>query len=86
MRDYTQNWVQSGGDVAGFQSGLAPIAEKNGITDWERDDATYEAIGSGLKKAGVKGERYAQYKRDLSGSVPEAPQWIQRGYDKEKAD
>jgi len=32
---------------------LGSIAERHCITDWERDDATYRAIGMGLRKAGV---------------------------------
>ncbi|MBW2710018.1 MAG: hypothetical protein JRD04_12285 [Deltaproteobacteria bacterium] len=32
---------------------LGRIAEQHGITDWERDTATYNAIGTGLRRAGI---------------------------------
>jgi hypothetical protein len=32
---------------------LGKIAERHGITDWERDTATYSAIGTGLRRAGI---------------------------------
>jgi hypothetical protein len=83
VRDYTSEWVLSGGDTESFRKGVSAIAEKNGITNWEQDDATYEGIGRGLKKAGVKGDRYVQVKGMLGGTNAEAGKWIQAGYDKQ---
>ena len=86
VRDYTQQFVLSGGDLATFRSGIASIAEKRGVTNWEQDKETYEGIGRGLKKTGVSGQRYEQLKRELSGANSQSPAWIQKGYDSEKKD
>jgi hypothetical protein len=82
VRDFTAEWVLSGGDTEGFRQRLAPIAEKNGITNWESDDITFKGIGMGLKKAAVKGERYQQLRQLLAGGNAEAAQWIDAGYKK----
>ncbi len=42
-----------GDDAQAYLGELGSIAERNGITDWERDTATYNAIGTGLRRAGV---------------------------------
>ena len=74
----------SDGNPESFRLKASGIAEKNGITNWEQDDSTYEGIGRGLKKSGVKGNRYQQLKSQLGGANAEAGKWIQKGYDKEK--
>ena len=42
-----------GGDAQVYLRELGSIAERHGITDWERDTATYNAIGTGLRRAGI---------------------------------
>ena len=49
---YTTSAVK-GDDAQAYLGELGSIAERNGITDWERDTATYNAIGTGLRRAGV---------------------------------
>jgi hypothetical protein len=85
VRDYTAEWILSGGDIRFFRRQLGGIAEKNGVSDWEQDEDTYRGIGRGLKKVGVGGARLRQMKKDLAGPNPESQQWIQAGYDSEKA-
>ena len=75
--------VLSGGDVPSFHRKLGEIAEDNGITDWEQDQATYVGIGRGLKKAGIKGARLDDLKGRLAGPNPKSSGWIQSGYDAE---
>lgn len=49
---YTSSAVK--GDNADYYlEGLSSIAKRHGITDWERDTATYQAIGNGLNQAGI---------------------------------
>ncbi len=84
VRDYTAEWVLSSSNTEAYRTRLASIAEKNGVSNWEQDDATYEGIGRGLKRSGISGERYVELKSMLGGTNPEAGQWIQKGYDKEK--
>ena len=83
LRDYTAEWVLSGGDVATFKRRVGEIAASDGITDWERDDATFEGIGRGLKKAGLSGRRYDDVAAKLGGANPQRSQWIRKGYDAE---
>ena len=42
-----------GDDAQAYLRELGSIAERHGITDWERDTATYNAIGTGLRRAGI---------------------------------
>jgi len=58
VRSYTQGFfATSGGDVTAFRRGLGEKAQARGLHDWEDDDATCEAIGQGLKKAGLTQEK-----------------------------
>jgi len=49
---YTSS-AAKGDDAAAYLRELGSIAERNGITDWERDTDTYNAIGTGLRRAGI---------------------------------
>jgi hypothetical protein len=42
-----------GDDAQAYLRELGSIAQRHGITDWERDTATYNAIGTGLRRAGI---------------------------------
>jgi hypothetical protein len=42
-----------GDDAQAYLRELGDIAKRHGITDWERDTATYNAIGTGLRRAGI---------------------------------
>ena len=42
-----------GDDAQAYLRELGKIAQRHGITDWERDTATYNAIGTGLRRAGI---------------------------------
>jgi len=82
VEDYTRAFVKShGGDLRGFQADLARIAQEHGITNWEENRATYEAIGEGLGSAHVSDAELLAYKRNLSGGDPDRAAAIQEGYD-----
>jgi hypothetical protein len=83
VRDYTAEWVLSGGDEGAFKRRVAEIAKKDGITDWEQDESTYRGIGRGLKKAGLSGQRFSDVSLKLAASDPQRTQWIQKGFDDE---
>ena len=80
MTDYTAKFAASDGDVQSFQRDLSAIAEDHGVTDWEQDDATYLAIGSGLAKAGVSGERYQLLSVELSNQNQSHLTLVNSGY------
>ena len=66
VRDYTAAYVKSGGRVADLDRKLGEIARSRGIADWEESQATYEGIGQGLGKAGVKAAELDAYLGNLS--------------------
>ncbi len=84
VKDYTYAYVKSSAaDYAAFQNGLADIAARQGIVNWEGNSATYIAIGKGLKKAQLADITYETYKKNLAGSDYTKMQDIQKGYDAE---
>jgi hypothetical protein len=58
VRDYTAKLAASKLNLQSYQRDLSSIAEAYGITDWERRDATFVAIGRGLAKAQISDRRY----------------------------
>ncbi len=81
VRDYTAAYVKSGGDFDGFETQIAKLAAKHGITDWELDTNTFIGIGEGLKKAGASPTELAAWKTNLAGSDLGKANAIQQGYD-----
>jgi hypothetical protein len=84
VREFTYQFVMTGGEFTEFAQGIGPIAQKRGVADWENDEGTYEGIGRGLKKTGISGARFELLKQQLAGSNPQRAAWIRAGYDKEK--
>ena len=80
VRDYTAQWLKSGGNVEEFNRELGKIAKKRGITNWEQDEDTYIGIGRGLEAVGVEGARVQSLKMQLGGSDPQRMQWIDDGF------
>jgi len=81
VSDYTAKFAASEGNVQSFQRDLSSIAEGHGVTDWEQDDATYLAIGRGLAKAGVSGQRYQLLSVQLSNQNPSQLALVNSGYE-----
>ena len=54
-----------GDDVGVLRRDLGALAETHGLTDWERNDDVYVAIGRGLAQAGVGRTRAEAVGRDL---------------------
>jgi hypothetical protein len=86
VRDFTEAYLRTSSDPAGFRTGLASIAQKHGISNWEADEATYHGVGEGLGKAKVKQSQVEVYKTNLSGGDPVKAAAIQSGYDRYKDD
>ena len=80
VEQLTAAFVVAGGDVQQFQRDLGAIAETHGVTDWERDDDAYVAIGRGLAQAGVDRARADAFARELSASSRAARVRIAAGY------
>jgi hypothetical protein len=80
VASFTSGYATAGGDAAAFRRGIASIAEKRGIHDWEDDDATCRAIGVGLKKAGLsQSDAQAQAGRLLSDDAERVKE-VMKGY------
>lgn len=87
VADYTMAYVKSsqpGADYTSFLKGISEIAEKEGITNWDQDSATYMGIGKGLKKANIEGIAYETYKKNFAGGDSKKMQDIQNGYESEE--
>jgi hypothetical protein len=79
VRDYTSASIRSTQGDASFFRGLAPIAQKHGVTNWEGDSTTWFGIGEGLAKAKLAPSEIETYKRSLAGSDPARNAEIERG-------
>lgn len=51
LREYTASFVKAGSEPSTFSAGATRIATTHGITNWETNGDTADAIGEGLKKA-----------------------------------
>jgi hypothetical protein len=79
VRDLTAAYASSGLDVRSFQRTLGAVAADYGITDWERDEGTYVAIGRGLAKAQVDGARAERFGSEISDANEQRMAWIRTG-------
>jgi hypothetical protein len=82
VRDYTVAYLRSSSDIEAFRKGLASLAAKHGITNWEADPASYSGIGEGLGKAHVSVTQAQAIKNNLSGGDVVKAAAIQKGYEK----
>lgn len=80
VSDYTAAHLQSGGQPDELRRQIGSMAAKHGITDWERNEATFQAIGEGLAKAGYRQVQVDAFKKNLT-SNPQQAEWIQDGFD-----
>ena len=80
--DYTSAYLSKEQfDLDTFSRGISEIATDNGVTSWEQDDATFIAIGRGLKEAEIPEGVYQTYKSNIAGSNQHLLDLIQKGYD-----
>jgi len=79
IRDYTDAYVRSNHDAAGLREGVATVARRHGITDWEGDASSYVGIGAGLAKARVPGREVGYYTAALADTDTQRSA-IERGY------
>jgi hypothetical protein len=80
VRDFTAAWAKSGGQSDQFQSEIARLAGKHGISDWENNKATWVGVGAGLRQGGVAGTPFETYKQNLTGGDADRMSWLQQGY------
>lgn len=80
VRDLAVRFGASADDVMSFQRDLSGIAEGYGVTDWERRDGTYFAIGAGLARADLDDQRFGQLAVELANEDLERLELIKAGY------
>jgi hypothetical protein len=80
VRDFTAAYARGDGDVAGLQRGLAAVARRHGVSDWESAPATWVAVGEGLRQA-ASSPRATALGDALAGDDAERRRDIERGYD-----
>ncbi len=83
VSDYTAAHLQSAGSPDELRRQIAALAEKHGITDWEKNQSTFRAVGQGLAKAGYRQVQVDAFKKNLAKNDEQA-QWIQQGYDEKR--
>jgi len=81
VASFTAGFAGSGGDTATFRRGVASIATRRGISDWEDDDQTCRAIGQGLHKAGLNEGRAEALAGDLLSGRADRVKVVLKGYD-----
>lgn len=80
VRDFTAAYVRQGDDIASLQRGLAAIAERHGVSDWEAVAATWEGVGEGLRLAHAPPVEVDAISEALARGDSERRREIARGY------
>lgn len=82
VQHYTAAYVAAGGqgDDA-FLSGLGDLARKRGISDWEAERGTWEAIGRGLAQAEVPAPQRIAYAQVWAAGDADKRDALDRGYE-----
>lgn len=80
VAQYTQAFVQSGGQYDAFERTLADLARKRGISDWESSKATWVGVGQGLARAKVSEVALDTWKTNLAGDDDAKRRAIESGY------
>ena len=83
VRIFTDNIVHTKVTSDDFMRGIARIAKRYGVTNWEFYKETYIAIGKGLKDARVKKEQIETLPilEGMSGPRTTMKKYIMEGYD-----
>jgi hypothetical protein len=77
---YTAAWVAAGGRaVEGFFGGLGELARKRGVSDWEGEPATWEAIGRGLGRSDLSEAERIAYAHAWTGGDAAKTDALDRG-------
>mgnify|MGYP001325753134 CR=1 FL=1 len=84
VRDFTAAYLASRADLEGFERGLAGVARRHGVTNWEADRATFVGIGAGLAQARVSPVAFETFKQNFGHGDPANMAAIQQGYDAQR--
>ena len=82
VEDYAQGFATGGGgEISGFRRGLAGIAEKRGISDWESDGDTWESLGVGLGRSEISDASFEGFVGSWAGGDSTRSDLMRQGFD-----
>jgi hypothetical protein len=68
VEQYTLAFLQSGGrSDASFFAGLGDVARSHGVSDWEAEPTTWEAIGRGLARSAASDAERSAFRTAWTG-------------------
>jgi len=76
----TLTYIKSGGDIGAFRSTISDLARTRGITDWEADSETTQAIGVGAQDAGLEEVGFTDFSKKLFGDDLVKLNELRKGY------
>jgi hypothetical protein len=81
VSQYTEAFVEAGGEQQQtFFSGLSDLARKRGVSDWESEPSTWEAIGHGLGRTKVNDAQRTAYETAWASGDAERESAMARGF------
>ncbi len=81
VSQYTEAFVEAGGgEQDAFYSGLSSLARKRGVSDWEAEPSTWEAIGFGLGRTKINDAQRTAYETAWAGGDAERERAMARGF------
>ena len=73
-------YAQTGGDIGALRSAVSRLATQRGITNWETDPKTCEAIGRGVGTGGMGSQAFREFSKDLFGDDLTKATELRKGY------
>ena len=73
-------YIKSGGDLDAFRSAVSDLATARGLTDWEADADTTQAIGVGAGTAGLDEAAFVSFSDQLFGEDLAKENELRKGY------
>ena len=73
-------YAQQGGEMGALRGGVASLAAKRGISNWEADSLTTRSIGKGVGQAGISEEELTSFSDQLFGDDPTKHEDLRDGY------
>jgi hypothetical protein len=80
VRDVTARHAATVADASTLERDVGAVAERHGVSDWERDQQTYVGMGQGLARANVTGSELERDVIALSHANARHAAWIRAGY------
>ena len=81
VEQYTEAFVEAGGQrEQGFFTGLGDLARKRGISDWESEPGTWQAIGRGLGRTHVNDAQVTAYETAWADGDPTRQSAMAKGF------